>query len=143
MILNASPADYRSDNVITRIKNHDVGTGSRGELASLRGDSHNFGWIQSGCAQSIAQFEAGEFHHIPNRLIHGQNTACELSPGEAASVLHFQFERSQAIVPIGHAGRGSRVRDQHRLIRALELHKQFHNRGIHMNAVDDNIGAEI
>ena len=56
VILNASAADNGPDYTITRIKNHDVGTGSRGELASLRGDSHNFGWIQSGCAQSIAQF---------------------------------------------------------------------------------------
>src|SRR5437868_12688697 len=143
MILTASAADYGSDYTVTRIKNHEVGTGSRGELASLRGDSHNFGWIQSGCPQSFAQFEASEFHHVPNRLIHGQNTACQLSPGEAPSVLHFQFERSQAIVPIGHAGGGSSVRDQHRLIRTFELHKQLYNRGIHVNAVNDNIRGEI
>src|SRR5260370_7550372 len=55
--------------------------------------------------------------------------------------LQLDLERSQAVTSIGHAGGADGIGDQDRPLRAFGAQKHSDHAGIHMNAIDNDVGG--
>ena len=66
-----------------------------------------------------------------------------MSVAQALAVLHFYFERSQAIAAVGHAGGGGRVGDQNGIFRPFCLQKQLNDGWIEVNSIRDDVGRDL
>ena len=124
-----------------RVQDDEVRVGSRGQRALIC-DLRCARRILAGGRHGLGQIPFREKRQIAYGTVHGQNASGQLAVCQAFAIANIHFERPKPVAAIGHAGGRNSIGDEHGLLRAFGVGYEFHNDGVEMNAVGDEVRAD-